>query len=113
MVKGDLKKQTQFGKEFEKTKPIYRQANRHKLLYKRTLWQYSALGDKKNKANFDLNQAVCSLLGLFGGVRIQVLEYEEESILAADAVKGGDAEVLLYGIEFRQQAEIEQVSARL
>ena len=48
---------------------------------------------------------------LFGGLRAEVLEFEEESVLAADAVKGVDAEVLLYDIVFRQQTEIDQAVA--
>ncbi len=43
---------------------------------------------KPIKANFPLNQAPYSLPGLFGGLGIQVLELEKESVRAADAVKG-------------------------
>ena len=51
-----------------------------------------------------MDYAPCSL---FRGIRIQILEFEEEAVLPADSIKGGQAEVLLHGVEFRQQAEIE------
>ena len=56
---------------------------------------FNAFRRRKNKANskpiranFERNQAPCSLFGLFGGGRVEVLEFKEESVLAADAVKG-------------------------
>ena len=53
-----------------------------------------------------------SALGLPGHLSaVQVLEFEEETVLPGDAVRGGQTEVLFDGFEFGQQTEIEQIGA--